>query len=170
MIKGVKDYQTWKQAKLADPAFAADYLNEAAKASPATLLRAIKNVAQAREIASVAKEAGIARENLHRAFSEQGNPTYDTLTSVLNALGLRLGFSTAIELLPPAPSGRVPLGIGASAQSNRDLGQEEVSGAHNAAGPYLAYVNPNPVQTYAGSAGRLITALEGTNNGRNYSA
>jgi probable addiction module antidote protein len=38
----------------------------------------------------VAKDAGIQRESLYRALSDHGNPTLDTLTGVLSALGLKL--------------------------------------------------------------------------------
>jgi probable addiction module antidote protein len=41
----------------------------------------------------VAKEAGIQRETLYRAFSEQGNPTFETLSSVLGALGMKLSIA-----------------------------------------------------------------------------
>jgi probable addiction module antidote protein len=41
----------------------------------------------------VAKLAGIQRETLYRAFSEQGNPTFETLSSVLCALGMKLSIA-----------------------------------------------------------------------------
>jgi DNA-binding phage protein len=41
-------------------------------------------------MSKVAKDAGIQRETLYRAFSEQGNPTFETLSSVLGALGMKL--------------------------------------------------------------------------------
>jgi probable addiction module antidote protein len=44
-------------------------------------------------MASVAREAGIQRETLYRAFSEQGNPTFETLSSVLGALGMKLSIT-----------------------------------------------------------------------------
>jgi probable addiction module antidote protein len=44
-------------------------------------------------MAQVAKEAGIQRETLYRAFSEQGNPTFETLSSVLGALGMKLSIA-----------------------------------------------------------------------------
>lgn len=84
------DYQAWKLHKLANPVIAASYLNEALKESPATFLSAVGTVAKARDVASVAKEAGVARESLYRAFSVAGNPTLKTMYSVLRALGLRM--------------------------------------------------------------------------------
>jgi probable addiction module antidote protein len=44
-------------------------------------------------MSQVAKQAGIQRETLYRAFSEQGNPTFETLSSVLGALGMKLSIA-----------------------------------------------------------------------------
>jgi transcriptional regulator with XRE-family HTH domain len=57
-------------------------------------LKALLNVAQAHQVAAIAQKAGVQRESIYRAFSEEGNPTLGTLDSVLNALGLR------IEIVP----------------------------------------------------------------------
>ena len=51
-------------------------------------------MAQARQVAKVAQDAGIQRESLYRALSEDGNPTLETLTAVLEALGLRLAVAS----------------------------------------------------------------------------
>ena len=53
--------------------------------------KACLNVIQARQVAKIAKKAGVTRENLYRSFSAAGNPTFETLHSVLEALGLQLG-------------------------------------------------------------------------------
>ena len=78
---------------LLDPAEASAYLNAALEDSPEAFLKALKNVAQARPMAQVAKQACIQRETLYRAFSEQGNPTFETLSSVLGALGMKLSIA-----------------------------------------------------------------------------
>jgi probable addiction module antidote protein len=75
---------------LLDPVEASAYLNAALEDSPEAFLKALKNVAQARPMVQVAKQAGIQRETLYRAFSQQGNPTFETLSSVLGALGMKL--------------------------------------------------------------------------------
>ncbi len=75
---------------LQDPGEASAYLNAALDDSPKAFLKALKNVAQARQMSRVAKDAGIQRETLYRSFSEQGNPTFETLSSVLEALGMKL--------------------------------------------------------------------------------
>jgi len=78
---------------LLDPVEASAYLNAAFEDSPEAFLKALKNVAQARPMTKVAMEAGIQRETLYRAFSEQGNPTFETLSSVLGALGMKLSIA-----------------------------------------------------------------------------
>jgi probable addiction module antidote protein len=78
---------------LQDPVEASAYLNAALDDSPKAFLKALKNVAQARQMTRVAKDAGIQRETLYRSFSEQGNPTFETLSSVLEALGMKLSIA-----------------------------------------------------------------------------
>ena len=85
---------------LLDPVEASAYLNAALEDSPEAFLKALKNVAQARTMAQVAKEAGIQRETLYRAFSEQGNPTFETLSSVLGALGMKLSIAPNDSTIP----------------------------------------------------------------------
>ena len=41
-------------------------------------------------ITDLAKATGLHRQTLHRALSERGNPTLDTVLKVLDALGLRM--------------------------------------------------------------------------------
>jgi probable addiction module antidote protein len=78
---------------LLDPVEASAYLNADLEDSPEAFLKALKNVAQARQMAKVAKDAGVQRETLYRSLSEQGNPTFETLSSVLGALGMKLSIA-----------------------------------------------------------------------------
>lgn len=41
-------------------------------------------------MAQVACDAGLSRESLYRALSEQGNPSFATVLKVARALGVRL--------------------------------------------------------------------------------
>ena len=84
------------------PFDAADYLDTAA--DQADLLSdavatgdlryiayALGAVARARGgIAKLARDAGLSRQALHKALSEDGNPTLDTVLKVLRALGLHM--------------------------------------------------------------------------------
>ena len=93
MTTKTSSYRQSLLTSLRDPVEASAYLNAALEDSPEAFLKALKNVAQARTMASVAREAGIQRETLYRAFSEQGNPTFETLSSVLAALGMKLSIA-----------------------------------------------------------------------------
>jgi probable addiction module antidote protein len=57
---------------------------------PALIRHAFNAVARARGMTALARETGISREALYKAFGENGNPTLDTLLKVTRALGVRL--------------------------------------------------------------------------------
>jgi len=57
---------------------------------PAFITKALGDVARARGMAQTARDAGITREGLYKALSEDGNPSFATILKVLSALGLRL--------------------------------------------------------------------------------
>jgi len=92
--------------KLANPEIAAAYLNATKRSSPENLFTALKNVAQARKMATVAKDAGVQRETLYHSLSEKGNPTCDTFFSVLSAVGITFEF--AAEEKPSLGAGSTP--------------------------------------------------------------
>lgn len=54
------------------------------------ITKAIGEVARARGMSQLARDAGLARESLYRSLSEEGNPSFATINKVLRALGLRL--------------------------------------------------------------------------------
>ena len=67
--------------------------------------KAVQNVAKAHQVSRVAREAGIQRETLYRSFSTEGNPTLDTLLSVLGALKLRIRITAdSPEFATPPPT------------------------------------------------------------------
>lgn len=76
---------------LDDAEMIAEYLNEALASGDAALVtKAVGNVARAKGMTSVAKEAGVTREALYRSLSESGRPEFATVMKSLNALGIRL--------------------------------------------------------------------------------
>lgn len=76
---------------LDSPRAIADYLTEAFETGDDELIaEAIGAVARAQGMSSVAKEAGLSRENLYRALSGGGKPEFATVMRVLNALGVQL--------------------------------------------------------------------------------
>jgi probable addiction module antidote protein len=54
------------------------------------ITRALGDLARAKGMAAVAREAGLSRESLYKALSGNGNPSFDTVLKVAKALGLRL--------------------------------------------------------------------------------
>lgn len=62
---------------------------------PTLIAAAIGDVARAKGMSQVAQKAGLSREAMHRALSEDGNPRLTTLMAVLKALGLRLTVTPA---------------------------------------------------------------------------
>lgn len=57
---------------------------------PRHIASALGDVARSQGMSEVARKAGVGRQALYAALSENGNPTLETLTSVLSALGLQL--------------------------------------------------------------------------------
>ena len=57
---------------------------------PKHIASALGDVARSRGMSEIARKAGVGRQALYGALSEGGNPTLETLTSVLEALGLQL--------------------------------------------------------------------------------
>lgn len=68
----------------------AEYLRLAMEdENPAVFLTALADVAKARGMSKVAKDAGLGRESLYKALSPGAHPRYDTIQKVLRALNLK---------------------------------------------------------------------------------
>lgn len=84
-------YDEYLTTSLTDPAEAAAYLDAVMETqNTADLLLALRQVAKAHGMAELARRAELGDKTLFRALSETGNPTLDTVTKVLHAMGLRL--------------------------------------------------------------------------------
>jgi len=96
-----KNYQNWLIEKLKDHDEAVAYLNAALEESlkgdeesQHLFLIALRNVVEAHGgIGNLAKKAGMGRESLYKTLSENGNPKWHTLVSLVIALGLNLRLS-----------------------------------------------------------------------------
>lgn len=55
----------------------------------AGIARALGDIARARGMSQVARDAGLSRESLYKALSESGNPSFATILKVARALGVR---------------------------------------------------------------------------------
>lgn len=57
---------------------------------PALLAAALGDIAKARGMTQIAKDAGIGRESLYKALRADASPRYETIAKVIAALGLKL--------------------------------------------------------------------------------
>jgi probable addiction module antidote protein len=69
----------------------AEYINAALDdPNPDVFLTAVRDVARARGMAQLAKDAGLGRESLYKALTPGAKPRYDTMLKLLHALGVKL--------------------------------------------------------------------------------
>jgi len=69
----------------------AEYLNAALEdEDPNVFLTAVGDVAKARGMTELAKDAGLGRESLYKALTPGAKPRYDTVLKVIRALGVDL--------------------------------------------------------------------------------
>lgn len=91
-----KSYAESLEASLTDPAEAAAYLAAVMELDDnAALLVALRHVAKAHGMAEVARRAEVGEKSLFKSLSDTGNPTLETISKVLNAVGLRLSVTPA---------------------------------------------------------------------------
>ena len=79
--------------QLRSPEEMAAYLDAWLTGAPedaAGIARALGDIARARGMSQVARDAGLSRESLYKALSENGNPNFTTVLKVAKALGVRL--------------------------------------------------------------------------------
>lgn len=58
--------------------------------NPKHIASALGDIARSRGMSEIARKSGVGRQALYNALSDSGNPTLETLTAVLKALGLQL--------------------------------------------------------------------------------
>ena len=63
---------------------------EEADGDAAFVAKAIGDIARAKGMAQVARDAGLSRESLYRVLSGDRSPGFDTILKVRGALGLKL--------------------------------------------------------------------------------
>ena len=80
----------------ADPLYAEVYLQTALEdiyeeGGVPAFLTALRRVVEARGgVGEISRRSGLARQNIYRALSIEGNPTIKTLTEITRAAGIRL--------------------------------------------------------------------------------
>jgi probable addiction module antidote protein len=79
----------------------ADYLNSAEAiaayldaymedGTPEELRDALATVARSKGISDLARRSGVSRPGIYKALGQDGNPSFETIRSILSAMGLRL--------------------------------------------------------------------------------
>ena len=78
---------------LRTPEEMASYLEaclEEANGDAAFIAKALGDIARAKGMSQVARDAGLSRESLYKALSGERTPGFDTILKVIGALGLKL--------------------------------------------------------------------------------
>jgi probable addiction module antidote protein len=57
---------------------------------PALFVAAIGDIARAKGMTEIAKKSGVTRESLYRALKIEARPRFETVTKVIQALGMKL--------------------------------------------------------------------------------
>ncbi len=70
---------------------------------PAFIIHALGVIAKAKNMSQLARDTGISREGLYKAFSPNGNPTFATVAKVAKALGLQITVQTTHTTQPGKP-------------------------------------------------------------------
>ncbi len=63
---------------------------EEANGDATFIAKALGDIARAKGMAQVARDAGLSRESLYKALSGERSPGFDTILRVMDALGLKL--------------------------------------------------------------------------------
>ena len=91
----VKVFEFDASALLDDEQLIAEYLAAALEEDdPAIFLAAVGHVAKARGMTEIAKDSGLGRESLYKAFAPVAKPRYETVQKVLHSLGVKISVSS----------------------------------------------------------------------------
>jgi len=63
---------------------------EEAGGDAAFIAKALGDIARAKGMSQVARDAGLSRESLYKALSGERSPDFETILRVVNALGIKL--------------------------------------------------------------------------------
>ena len=63
---------------------------EDANSDAAFIAKALGDIARAKGMSQVARDAGLSRESLYKALSGERSPGFDTILKVIRALGMKL--------------------------------------------------------------------------------
>lgn len=97
MAQKKTETRVWDVAEhLETEADMAAYLDAALEDGDAVLVvAALGDIARAKGMSQIARDAGLGRESLYKALSTTGNPEFATILKVVRALGLQLHVQAA---------------------------------------------------------------------------
>jgi len=78
---------------------------EEANADAAFIAKALGDIARAKGMSQVARDAGLSRESLYKALSGDRSPGFDTILKVIRALGMKLHAEAVLVANPMAQQG-----------------------------------------------------------------
>ena len=95
MNKLTENYEEDLIERLKNSEYAVEYLNvildsEDDEKKEETFLLALRDIAKANGVSQTAKKAKLGRESLYKSLSENGNPKFGTLLTLLSSLGMKL--------------------------------------------------------------------------------
>jgi probable addiction module antidote protein len=77
------------------------YLNAVLEyGDPALTRKALNDISRSHGITEIAKETGMSRTSLYKAFAPDGNPSFTTVVEVLKAMGVSLSAHKSEHLEP----------------------------------------------------------------------
>jgi probable addiction module antidote protein len=163
MPKRTTDFRSDLLEDLADPQEAEHYLNAALDDSGEMFLVALRDIAEAKQMAKVAESAGVARESIYRMLTVNGNPTYASLVGILRAVGLKLKVETDNPSSTPSlrerPQDAPPTAAGSLSQSHPENANEGISQEQFSAASWAQRKGMSMAQ-FAGSAFRAEGLLQ----------
>ncbi len=65
--------------------------------NPSFIAKALGDIARARNMTQLAKEVDTTRQGLYKALSGEGNPSFELISKVSSALGLKINFTAAAD-------------------------------------------------------------------------
>jgi probable addiction module antidote protein len=97
-----KSYKDYLYEKLKNPEQAQEYLNAAFEDyfqsnDLGPLLLAIRDIAETKGMAVLAKQTHLNRQSLYKSLSEEGNPSFGTICAILKMMGLQIGIKESIK-------------------------------------------------------------------------
>lgn len=73
------------------------------------IAKALGDIARAKGMTQVARDAGLSRESLYKALSGDRSPTFDTILKVIGALGLKLTVESAFITVTNVQEDNAPI-------------------------------------------------------------